>query len=467
MNSTRTKIIATIGPASASVTTLTRMMHAGMRIARLNFSHGTHAEHARYIDSIRRAEKRFGSPIAIMQDLQGPKLRIGELEASIEVHEGESVAFKAEGKIKKSGAEIPVSHHYIHKDLKAGHRIFIDDGLIELTVTQVRGTTVHAKVLTGGIISSHKGMNCPDSTLSIPALTEKDIADMEFGIKHGVDFIALSFVQSLVVIEEARGEMKKFAKAAKRTVPSLVAKIESQKGVDSAEDIIEHVDGVLIARGDLAIEISYEEVPIIQKELIDACRSVGTPVIVATQMLHTMTHHPKATRAEVSDIANAVFDHADAVMLSQETAIGDYPEATVQTMATVIREAEGSHLKEVLFAHPGEAESTELAFAQTITTLAYHENIQAIVIPSSHPHTIVAVNHYRPPCPIFVTCDRRENAALWLLHCSVEPISSSNTMSGYVARTHSQLKRARLIKASDSLAVVTASKPDQLALTIR
>ena len=467
MNSTRTKIIATIGPASASVTTLTRMMHAGMRIARLNFSHGTHAEHARYIKAIRKAEKRFGAPIAIMQDLQGPKLRIGELDHPVELHKGESVTFKAEGKIRKNAEDIPVSHHYLHKDLKAGHRIFIDDGLIELHVTQVRGTSVHAKVITGGMVSSHKGMNCPDSTLSIPALTEKDIADMEFGIQHGVDFVALSFVQSLVVIEEARAEMKKFAKAAKQMIPGLVAKIESQKGVDAAEDIIEHVDGVLIARGDLAIEVSYEEVPVIQKELIDACRSIGTPVIVATQMLHSMTHHPKATRAEVSDVANAVFDHADGVMLSQETAIGDYPEATVQTMATVIQEAEGSHLKEVLFSHPGEAESVGLAIAQTITTLAYHENIHAIVIPSSHPQTIVAVNHYRPPCPIYVTCDRAERASIWLLHASVEPIMSSNTMSGYITRTHSQLKRARLLKAADSLAVVTAAKPDQIMLTIR
>lgn len=443
------------------------MMHAGMRIARLNFSHGTHEEHAAYVRTIRQAERRFGKPVAILQDLQGPKVRVGELEQPLSLHEKESVTLIAEHKKRKGDSHIPVTHALMYKDVKAGQVIFIDDGLVELKVTRVRGGVVHATVVQGGEITSHKGINLPGCIVSVPSFTEKDHEDLLFGLAQGVDFVALSFVQDVRTVEHVRAVIAKECRRLKRRPASLIAKVENRQGVDIIEDIVTVVDGVLIARGDLAIELSFEEIPVLQKEIIDLCRAAGVPVIVATQMLHSMTDHPRATRAEVSDVANAVFDHADAIMLSQETAIGDYPEEAVQTMALVALEAEDSHVRDVLFVHSPQADTYPLVVAQSIATMTYHELIQAVVIPASHPDVLLAVNYYRPNCPIFVTCENQTDLAHWLLHVSVEPIVSSDASATYHARAHAQLKKMRYVGASWPIAFVTSAKPAVISLSIR
>ncbi len=340
----KVKIVCTLGPASHSVDQIFGLVQAGMDIARLNFSHGTHAFHKETIDAIRAASKKAGRPVTIMQDLQGPKLRAGVLpKPGIDLKKGDVCLLFPEGSTPKTSSEgkilIPISAeiaHSISVDLQKGSRILFDDGKLSTTVLSVTPPEIVVEVTVGGMLSSNKGMNLPGTPLSMSCLTEKDLEDLKFGIEQGVDAVALSFVRTVQDIEDLRTRMQALTK----NPPLIVAKIEREEAIEFREAIVEATDVLMVARGDMAVEIGAEKVPIVQKQLIQSCNEVGVPVITATQMLESMISCPTPTRAEASDVANAVFDGTDCVMLSAESASGQYPVEAVSTMARIIEEAE-------------------------------------------------------------------------------------------------------------------------------
>ncbi|MBI2436143.1 MAG: pyruvate kinase [Candidatus Magasanikbacteria bacterium] len=347
----QTKIVCTIGPSCETVEILTQMVEAGMNVARLNFSHGTYANHKMLIKNIRAVEKNTGEAIAILQDLQGPKIRVGIVpKTGIELNKGHEVLFSTDEKNKKA---IQIGYKDLHKFLKKDELMLLDDGKIQGVISSVKGKTITVRITVSGVLTSHKGINVPQSDLSkLKVLTDKDKQDIEFGVKNGVDMIALSFVMSPTDILDLKYHIKKVARklGIKKQEPiRVIAKIEKAEAVKRIDEILEVVDAIMVARGDLGIEIPAEEVPIIQKKLVDKALEKAKPVIVATQMLDSMQHNPRPTRAEVSDVANAVIDHTDAVMLSNETASGEYPVETVAMMSKIIRQTEKSHYDDLFF----------------------------------------------------------------------------------------------------------------------
>lgn len=320
-----------------------QLIKAGMDAARLNFSHGTHNEHLNYIQNIRKAREITGKNIAIIQDLQGPKIRIGKLNTEpIVIKKNEKIIITTDTDFysdTRSELKIPTTYLNLPRDVKKGDRILIDDGKIELRVVNVKGSNITCKVVDGGELYSNKGINLPGVAVSSPSLTEKDKSDLDFGIKHGIDYCALSFVRSIDDIEELKKYLSQNSKA---HIP-VIAKIEKPEALNRLDDIIKIADCVIVARGDLGVEISLEEVPLIQKEIIRKCNELGKPVIVATQMLESMINNPRPTRAEVSDVANAVLDGADAIMLSGETSVGKFPIDAVKMMDKIAKSVEKKH----------------------------------------------------------------------------------------------------------------------------
>jgi pyruvate kinase len=333
----RTKIVATLGPATSSPEAITELMQGGVDVTRMNFSHGDHTMHAQNFRTVRECAEAVGRNVAIMQDMQGPKIRTGQVAGDTELLDGSQVVI-APGNFLGDAGRLSTSYEAIADDVGAGDRVLIDDGLLELKVERVEGGEVYCRVVNGGPISSHKGLNFPDSSLSIKGLTPKDLEDMRFGIEElHPDWFAASFVRSGDEVREIKERMREFG----GEVP-LISKIEKHEAIEDIEDIIRASDGIMVARGDLAVELSAERVPIEQKRIVARCRRLGKPVIVATQMLDSMIRNPRPTRAEVSDVANAIFDRADAVMTSGETAVGRYPLRTIQEMDRICRAAEGA-----------------------------------------------------------------------------------------------------------------------------
>ncbi len=333
----RTKIVATIGPASNSENVLRQLIWAGMDVARLNFSHGTHEEHARVIRTLRYLSERMGKPVTILQDLQGPKIRLGDLIGPITVEPGQMVRFRI-GESQSDPEVLPVAFPAFLDYVRPGSRIVMDDGLLEFEVVEVEDEEVKARVVVGGVISSHKGINLPGVNIDIPGFTEKDEADLKFGLEQGVDVVAISFVRTAEDVARVRQAIGQYAPD--RVDTPLIAKLERREALEHLEEILTVADGVMVARGDLGVEIPIQEVPIAQKRIIEMANRYGKVVITATQMLESMMHHPRPTRAEASDVANAVFDGTDALMLSGETASGRYPVEAVRTMDAIIRTAE-------------------------------------------------------------------------------------------------------------------------------
>jgi pyruvate kinase len=326
----RTKIVCTLGPASATPQVIGSLLDAGMSVARINFSHGTHETHARTIALVRQLAAERKRPVAILGDLQGPRIRIGTLDAPITVAPGDEVVLCDEDTC--TGPDLPVTYTDIARDVKVGDRVLIDDGLIELVVLDIRSQRVVTRVLHGGAIGSHKGMNLPGVQVSAPSITEKDRADAKFAAEQGLDYLALSFVRRAEDMAALREMIPKDL--------LVIAKIEKDSALDDIENITRAADGIMVARGDLGVELPFEEVPLVQKRLIRLANQLGRPVITATQMLESMVEHPRPTRAEASDVANAILDGTDAVMLSAETAIGAYPELAVRAMRRIIAEIE-------------------------------------------------------------------------------------------------------------------------------
>jgi len=331
----KTKLVCTIGPASNSNRVIERLVLAGMNVARLNFSHGSHQEHAETIRAIRDVSDKLDIPVAILLDLPGPKLRTGRLEKNeVHLNENDRFSFMSE-KVLGDKHRVSVDSLGFFNDIAVGDNIFLNDGAIQLEATSTRNTEVECKVVVGGLLTGNSGINVPGVKLTVPSVSSKDLKHLAFALEHGVDFVAVSLVCSADDILK----IKQFLQKKGGDIP-LIAKIEKHEAVNNIDSIVAEADGIMVARGDLGVEIRLERVPIVQKEIIRKCNQAGKPVIVATQMLESMVNTTRPTRAEVSDVANAILDGADAVMLSSETAIGRYPVRTVKVMAKIITETE-------------------------------------------------------------------------------------------------------------------------------
>lgn len=457
----RTKIIATIGPASASAEILTALVKAGMNVCRLNFSHGTHEGFAAMIQTIHDVRERTGEPITILQDLQGPKIRVGELpKAGMVLKDGAEVTFTTA--VRASGKKIHVDFATLHTSVKPGDHLLLDDGLLDVEVTRVKGRDVVCKVIHGGTLLSHKGVNLPHSKLDLSSLTDKDREDLRFGVEQGVDWVALSFVRSAEDIRELRALIIKEEKRLKRPAgPSIriMAKIEKQEALDHLDEIIAEADAILIARGDLGIETPYQKVPIIQKRIINACLDAAKPVAVATQMLDSMIRNPRPTRAEISDVVNAVVEHTDATTLSGETTTGKYPLEAVKAMAAAIHEAEASVYDDVPI-HVRLKKDSEEAMTNIASVLSKASRAKAILVASMSGNAARFVSRYRPEIPIFVVTPFERVVYQLNLSWGVQPffVPLCQTVPELIARATDHLLREKKIRAGDEI-VVVAGEP--------
>ncbi len=462
----RTKIVCTIGPASDKPETLEKMVAAGMNVARLNFSHGTHEYHAGLVKTIRELAEKSGEPIAVLQDLQGPKIRVGELpKEGVMLTKDELVTFTTD---PKAGLpKISVTYDKLHEDVKAGDVILLDDGLIDVRVVKVEGRDIVCKVANGGPLTSHKGFNLPTATLSIPAITEKDKEDVRFGVAQHVDWIALSFVRNAKEIYDLRYMIKDIEAEmggdhAYESPIRIVAKIEKHEALKNIDEIIEAVDGIMVARGDLGIETPAEDVPLWQKRLIDKCLHAAKPVIVATQMLDSMIRNPRPTRAEVSDIANAVIDHTDAIMLSGETASGKFPVEAVATMAKVVMETEESKYDDLKTQHENciACQTIEVSVSEAATVLAKDVGAKLVLVASMSGDTGRIVSRYRPERPILVATDSARVRHQLNLSWGVVPfiLPRCRTVEELVDRSVGYLKKEQLVQIGDKI-IVIAGEP--------
>ncbi|MCE2900651.1 MAG: pyruvate kinase [Gemmatimonas sp.] len=406
----RTKIVGTLGPASNTADGIRALVEAGLDVARINFSHGTHEQHARTIATVRQVSEELGRPVAILGDLQGPRIRIGALPAPRELEVGSTVVLVPEE--HATGDEIPITYADLCHDVSAGNRVLINDGLFELVVTQVDAPRVWAAVVHGGTLTSNKGMNLPGIAVSAPSLTDKDRADLQFAVEHDLDMVALSFVRRAQDIDELRLLIPKWM--------LVVAKIEKDVALENIEEIMRATDAVMVARGDLGVELPFEEVPIAQKQIIATANRMGRPVITATQMLESMIDNPRPTRAEASDVANAILDGTDAVMLSAETAAGHYPRLAVEAMRRIIREIEtrprpGSTARQDRRVVSG-VNTEEAIAAATVAAVRMLESPLVVVFTKSGFTARIVASH-RPSVPILALTDEprvcRQLSLVW------------------------------------------------------
>ena len=389
----RTKIVCTIGPATGSAEGVRSLVDAGMDVARLNLSHGTHDEHAERARLVREAEAETGRPLALIADLQGPKLRIGDLEAPVTLARGDEICVT--GEEMPTNGDLPVSPAIIGEVLQPGHEVLIDDGLVRLRVEGVEEGRARCAVITGGVVSSHKGVNLPGVPVPIPSLTRKDMDDLEFALELGVDFVALSFVRSAADVRDLK---ELITQAGSRA--SVIAKIEKAEAVDSLEAVLHEADAIMVARGDLGVEIGPELVPLIQKRIIVGALERGKPVITATQMLESMIHQPEPTRAEASDVANAILDGTSAVMLSGETAVGEYPIEAVGTMDRIARAVEPSLGYRHQLPEAEEEPTVGQAMSNAACDLAESLQASALLVPTFSGRTASVVARLRPRRPV-------------------------------------------------------------------
>ena len=393
----RAKIVCTLGPASNSEAIVRDLMRLGMDVARLNFSHGTHEEHARMIERLRKIADKEGRSICILQDLQGPKIRTGRLKyrAPVSLKSSSNVVITPRD-IPGTSSVISTTFKTLAQEVEPGARILLSDGLIELRVRAVRGDDVECEVVNGGLLGEHKGINLPGATVRVPSLTEKDEKDLEFGIKHGVDMVAASFIRTAEDVRAVKRQVH-----AHRSDAWVIAKLEKPQAIEHLEEIMEVSDGVMVARGDLGVEMPPEKVPVIQKLIIRRASEWRKPVITATQMLESMIENPRPTRAEASDVANAIFDGTDAVMLSGETATGKHPREAVSIMAKIVLEAE-SHMEGQI---PRRREGRHLSISETICESVAHAaqdlDMRAIAVYTETGTTAKLISKYRPKCTVF------------------------------------------------------------------
>ncbi len=453
----RAKIVCTLGPASSSEAMIRELIRLGMDVARLNFSHGTHEEHARMIERVRLASEHEGRVICILQDLQGPKIRTGRLK------ERRPVMLNAVSRVVLTPRDVPgtasllsVNYPDLGRDVAPGSRILLSDGLIELRVVAIRGKDVECEVLNGGLLGEHQGINLPGAALSVPSLTEKDRRDLEFGLKHQVDAVALSFVRTANDVLEA----KKIIAGRRDDLP-VIAKLEKPQAIERLEEILEVADGVMVARGDLGVEVPPEQVPIIQKHVIQRAAEWRKPVITATQMLESMVENPRPTRAEASDVANAIFDGSDAVMLSAETASGRYPREAVEMMARIIGEAE-AHMREVVT--PRRRERRRLSISESICESVAHAgedlDMRAICVYTETGTTARLVSKYRPRPRVFAFAHREPVAKRVNLYWGVEPVQCEHASSAeaMVRTAEHELLKKGVVRRGDVMGVISGTR---------
>lgn len=459
----RTKIVCTIGPASQSVVALKELLKQGMNVARLNFSHGSHEEHLERINNIRQASKETNIPVAIMLDTKGPEIRTGVTKdnAKIQLDAGKKIILTTE-EVEGTPEKITISYKELYRDVKVGSTILIDDGLIGLEVEAIKGEEIHCAIVNGGEISSRKGVNVPNVDISLPAITEKDFDDITFAIRNNLDFIAASFIRSASDVLEIRKILEDHDSGI-----HIISKIENRQGVNNIDEIILVSDGLMVARGDLGVEIPAEEVPLVQKMMIRKCNAVGKPVITATQMLDSMIRNPRPTRAEASDVANAIFDGTDAIMLSGETAAGKYPLQAVQTMHKIAMKAESALRFEEVKGHAIRPEKTMTdAISHATCTTAHDLGASAIITATQSGSTARMVSKYRPTAPIVAATPDERVLRKLLLKWGVFPVLSPKTdgTDEMIQKSVESARNADLIKCGD-LIVITAGVPVGVAGT--
>src|SRR3954471_3928525 len=454
----RAKIICTIGPSCSTEAGLRQLVQVGMDVARLNFSHGSHQDPARSIETLRRVAAEEGKSICILQDLQGPKIRTGTLKdhQPVTLKTGAQVTITTR-EVQGTPELISTTFKGLADEVKPGTCILLSDGRIELRVTNVIGDDIECQVINGGTLGEHQGINLPGAALSIPALTEKDRKDLEFGLQHGVDAIALSFVRSAADVMEA----KQIIAAHKQDVP-VIAKLEKPQALDQLEAILEACDGVMVARGDLGVEMPPEKVPVIQKHVIRRATEWRKPVIIATQMLESMIENPRPTRAEASDVANAIFDGTDAVMLSAETASGRYPKEAVAIMARIVNETE-RHMRDTGVAHR-RRDHRALSISETICESVAHAaldlEMRAIAVFTETGTTARLISKYRPQCRIFAFSHRETVCNRSNLYWGVHPISceESSTSDDMVQDAEKELLKMNAADYGDVVGIVAGTQ---------
>jgi len=453
----RTKIVATLGPASDAPERISALMEAGVDVFRLNFSHGSHAEHANRVARIRRAARRVGANVCILQDLQGPKIRTGRLKG------GSAVMLKAGRRLTITTRSlmgdadcVSTTYKALPRDVRRGDRILLDDGLLELTVVGKTQEAVHCEVAVGGPLGEHKGINLPGVLVSAPAMTAKDRRDLSFGLELGVDAIALSFVRRAADVRAARRAIRR----AGCDTP-IVAKIEQPEAIDDLPAILDASDGLMVARGDLGVEMAPEQVPVLQKRIIREANRWGKPVIVATQMLDSMIRNPRPTRAEASDVANAIFDGTDAVMLSGETAVGAYPVEAVRMMSRIAEEAETVYRPVRPSPDDGQPLSVPAAMADAAVRAAEEIGAAAIVVFTLSGATARLVAQRRPACRIHAFCPApahcRRLALVWGVEAHAAAMADST--DALVARAGRQLRRLGAVRRGDVIVLVSGATP--------
>jgi pyruvate kinase len=443
----RTKIICTIGPACDKSATLLKLAKAGMNVARLNFSHNTHEYHLSVMKKIRATAKKVKKPIAIVQDLQGPRIRLGDFSGSVRLVDGGKVVLTVGAQEKGT---IPVAYARMNRDVKSGERVMIADGAIELIVSKIVGKKIYCVVKKGGIVTAHKGINLPDTKVCLSALTGKDKDDLLLGVKNGVEFVALSFVRSPKDVESLKILINQLAKKLNvKNLPKVIVKIERREAMENIDKIISAADAVMVARGDLGIELSTEDVPLAQKMIIEKCLRQAKPVIVATQMLESMIENPRPTRAEASDVANAVIDHADALMLSGETANGRFPVEAVTEMAGIIKKIEDSKYDDLNIREALKKTVTEQkALGGLARVLAENVGAKALLVVGGESLTRSVVS-LRPELPVIIACAKEYSQRQAVLNWGAIPFVATSAESLLKIA-----KKNKLIKNKNKIVVV-------------
>ena len=453
----RTKIVCTLGPASEKEETLRELIKNGLNVCRMNFSHGSHEEHKGRIDLVKKVREELGQPTAILLDTKGPEIRTGQFDApEVLLEEGQTFTITMKD-VMGNKEMCTVSYKGLAKDVEPGNTILIDDGLVGLKVKEVNGDDIVCIVENSGIVKNHKGVNVPGVKVNLPAITEKDRSDIEFGIEQGIDFIAASFVRKVSDVLAIR----KILEENNATDIKIISKIENQEGVDNLDEIIAVSDGIMVARGDLGVEIPTEEIPVVQKLMIKKCNEAGKPVITATQMLDSMMRNPRPTRAEVTDVANAIYDGTDAIMLSGETAAGKYPVEAVKTMATIAKRTEETiNYNENLRDKALSAANVTDAISYATCTTAIDLNAKAILSATSSGHTARMVSKFRPQCPIVATTDNERVMRQLSLTWGVLPtISSNGKNTDEVIDNAINAGKEKNYLAEGDLVVITAGVP--------
>ena len=419
----KTKIVCTMGPSTEKQEIIENLLNSGMNVARFNFSHGDHAEHGNRINLVKAAGKATGKTVSLMLDTKGPEMRLGKFAAgTVQLVAGKKLILTADQDFVGDETKVAVSHKGLCTEVKPGDTILLSDGLVSLTVEEIQGTDIVTTIMNSGIMGTLKRVAAPGVSVNLPPLSDRDVKDVIFGISQDMDFIAASFVQRAAdvnairkVITDNNGKME------------IISKIENMEGVDNIDEIIEASDGIMVARGDLGVEIPAEDVPLIQKMIINKCNAAGKPVIVATQMLESMINNPRPTRAEASDVANAIMDGTDAIMLSGETASGDYPEEAVKTMNKIANRIESSLQYNALLLNKGIAlqPTTTDAISHATVQVAYEIDAKAIVTPTESGYTTKMVSKYRPKAPIIAVAPDEKTARSLNLRWGVYPIIGS------------------------------------------